>query len=99
MNEQHKPEHDLFPTLCYWLPFIWASQVALVVKNSPANARDVRGTASIPGLGRFPGGGHGNPLQYSRLKNPHGQRSLAGSCLEALVKVMTLPEKLSLPLS
>ena len=32
----------------------------------------------IPGLGRSPGGGHGNPLQYSCLGNPHGQRSLAG---------------------
>ena len=32
----------------------------------------------IPGLGRFPGGGHGNPLWYSCLENPHGQRSLAG---------------------
>ena len=32
----------------------------------------------IPRLGRFPGGGHGNPLQYSCLENPHGQRSLAG---------------------
>ena len=34
--------------------------------------------SSIPGLGRSPGGGHGNPLQYSSLENPHGQRSLAG---------------------
>ena len=33
---------------------------------------------SIPGLGRSPEGGHGNPLQYSCLENPHGQRSLAG---------------------
>ena len=33
---------------------------------------------SIPGLGRSPGGGHGNPLQYSWLKNPYGQRSLVG---------------------
>ena len=33
---------------------------------------------SIPGLGRFPGGGHGNPLQYSCLENPHGQRNLVG---------------------
>ena len=33
---------------------------------------------SIPRLGRSPGGGHNNPLQYSCLKNPHGQRSLAG---------------------
>ena len=32
----------------------------------------------IPGLGRSPGRGHGNPLQYSFLQNPHGQRSLAG---------------------
>ena len=32
----------------------------------------------IPGLGRSPGGGNGNPLQYSGLENPHGQRSLAG---------------------
>ena len=40
-----------------------ASQVALVVKNPPANAGDVRDMGSIPGLGRFPGGGNGNPLQ------------------------------------
>ena len=33
---------------------------------------------SIPGLGRPPGGGYGNPLEYSCLENPHGQRSLAG---------------------
>ena len=33
---------------------------------------------SIPGLGRSPGGGRGNPLWYSRLENPHGQRNLAG---------------------
>ena len=46
-----------------------ASQVALVVlKNPPANAEDVRDTGSVPGLGRSPGGGHGNPLQYSCLE-------------------------------
>jgi len=39
-----------------------ASQVVLVVKNPPANAGDVRDKGSIPGLGRSPGGGHGNPL-------------------------------------
>ena len=38
-----------------------------VVKNLPANVED---TVSIPGLGRSPGGGHGNPLQYSWLENP-----------------------------
>ena len=46
-----------------------ASQVALVVKNPPPNAGDVRNTRSIPGSGRSPGGGHGNPLQYSCLEN------------------------------
>ena len=44
--------------------------VALVVKNLPAHSGDVRDVGSIPGLGRFPGGGHGNPLQYSCLENP-----------------------------
>ena len=40
-----------------------------VVNNLPANARDTRDTGSIPGSGRFLGGGHGNPLQYSCLEN------------------------------
>ena len=55
-----------------------ASQVALVVKNLPANAGDIREVGLIPGLGRSPGGGHGNPIQYSWPENPHGQRSLMG---------------------
>ena len=46
-----------------------ASRVALVVKNPPANAGDIRDTGLIPGSGRSPGGGHGNPLQYSCLEN------------------------------
>ena len=41
----------------------WASHMALVVKNPPANEGDVKDTSSTPGLGRS-GGGHGNPLQY-----------------------------------
>ena len=40
-----------------------------MVKNSPANAEDVRDTGLILGSGRSPGGGHGNPLQYSCLEN------------------------------
>ena len=48
----------------------WASQVALVVKNLHANAGDLRDSGSIPGSARSPGGGHGNPLQYSCLENP-----------------------------
>ena len=47
-----------------------AFQAALVVKNLPANAGDVRDTDLISGLGRFPGGCHGNPLQCSCLENP-----------------------------
>ena len=45
------------------------SQVALLVKNPPANEGDIRDSGSIPELGRSPGGGHGNPLQYSCLEN------------------------------
>ena len=52
--------------------------MALEVKNLPANVGDVRDTGSISGLRRSPGGGHGNPLQYSCLENLHGQRSLVG---------------------
>ena len=55
-----------------------ASQVALVVKNPPANVRDVRDLGSTPGSGRSPGGGYGSPLQSSCLENSHGQRSLVG---------------------
>ena len=51
------------------ISLIEASQVALVVKNPPANAGDLRDASSVPGLGRCPGGGHGNPLQYSCLEN------------------------------
>ena len=46
--------------------------MAQTVKNA-CNAGDL---GSIPGLGRSPGGGHGNPLQYSYLENPHGKRYL-----------------------
>ena len=50
--------------------YIWASQAALVVKNLSANVGDIRDMSSIPGLGRSPGGGHSNPLQYFCLENP-----------------------------
>ena len=49
---------------------LWAFPVALVVKNPPANAGDIRVSGSIPQSGRSPGGGHGNPLQYPCLENP-----------------------------
>ena len=41
-----------------------------MIKDTPANAGDRRDVVSIPGSGRSPGGGHGNPLQYSCLGNP-----------------------------
>ena len=44
--------------------------MVLVVKNPPANAGDIRDIGSIPGSARSPGGGNGNPLQYSCLENP-----------------------------
>ena len=47
----------------------WASQVVLVVKNPPVNPGDFRDARSILGWGRAPGGGQGNPLQYSCLEN------------------------------
>ena len=51
--------------------WVWASQVALAVKNPPANAGDMRDVGSIPGSsGRSPGEGKGYPLQYSCLGNP-----------------------------
>ena len=64
-------------TVC--LPVLWlliysspsrlgASQVALVINNLPVNEGDID-SGLIPGLGGFPGGGHGNPLQYSCLEN------------------------------
>ena len=59
-------------------PHKQSSQVVLVVKNSPANAGDIRDMGSISRLGRSPGGGNGNPLQYSCHGEFHGQRSLVG---------------------
>ena len=47
-----------------------ASQVAIMVKNLPVNAGDIRGTGSIPELGRHPGRGRRNPLPYPCLENP-----------------------------
>ena len=52
--------------------------MVLVVKNLPPRAGDIRDTGSIPGSGKYPGGEHGNPLQYSCLENLYGQRSLTG---------------------
>ena len=53
----------------------WAFQLALVVKNSPANAGNVRDAGLIPGSGKSPGGEHVNPLQCSSLENPTDRRA------------------------
>ena len=53
--------------------YAWASQVAQLVKNPPASVGDARDVGSILGSGRSPGGGNGNPLQYSCLENPMGR--------------------------
>ena len=60
--------------------YICASQVALVVKNLPGNAGDIRDLGSIPGWGRYPGGRHGNPVQYSHLENPLDRGAWQAAC-------------------
>ena len=57
----------------------WASQVMLVVKNPPDKAGDGRDVGLTPGSGRSPGGGYGNPLQYSCLEDPMDR----GACKES----------------
>ena len=73
--------HSTFEEQQAWPGHFAGSSVS---KESACNAGDL---GSIPGLGRSPEGGHSNPLQYSCLENPHGQRSLAGyslwSCKES----------------
>ena len=56
--------------LTYNMATHWASQVAVVVKNLPANTEDTRDSGSVLRSGRSPGGGNGSPLQYSCLGNP-----------------------------
>ena len=60
--------------LCALLHY-WPSQVALMVKNPPANAGDIRNMGSIVGSGTFAGGQHGNLLQYPCLENPMDRRA------------------------
>ena len=59
---------------------IWACQVAPVVRNPPANARGIREVGSISVLRRSPGGGNGNPLQYSCLENPTDRGAWQAMC-------------------
>ena len=68
--------------------------MVLVVKNPPANAGDIRDTGSIPGLGRSPGRGHGNPLQYSCLENPM-DRGAGWATVYSVIKSWTGLKQLS----
>ena len=56
--------------LKYWILLHLDFPGGSAVKNLPASVGDTGDTGSIPGLGRFPGGGNGNPIQYSCLENP-----------------------------
>ena len=79
-NSLQRPRPNLFILANGFWKFLKdtsASQVALVIKNLPANAGDIRDAGLIPGSGRSPGEGNGNPLKYSCLES-HGQRSLDG---------------------
>ena len=69
-------ERKLLNIIIYNTPHCeWGYLDCSAGEEPTCNAGD---TGLIPGLERSPGGGHGNPLQYSCLENPHGQRSLAG---------------------
>ena len=60
---------------CLGLPQFGASQVALVVKNPPANTGSIRDSGLIPESGRSPERGHNSPLQYYCLKNPMDRKA------------------------
>ena len=66
-----------------------ASQVALVVKKLPANEGDTRDTGLIPGSGRYPGDGHGNPCQYSCLDKNSMCRGAWWATVHGVVKSRT----------
>ena len=68
--------------------------MALVIKNPPANAGDIRDSGSTLGSGRSPGGRHGNPLQYSCLENPMNKGAWQAT-VHGVAKSRTQPERLS----
>ena len=72
----------------------WISQGALVVKNLPANAGDIRDAGLTPGLGRSPGRGNGNPLEYSCLEN-HMDRGDCQATVHWVAKSWTQLKRLS----
>ena len=80
----------------------WASQMAPVVKNPPANTGDRRDTSLIPRSGRSPGGGHGNPLWYSCLENPMDRgasRDTAHGVAKSQTRLKPLSMHVGIPMS
>ena len=73
------------------------AQVVLVVKNPPTNAGDIRDAGSIPGLGRCPGEGNGNPPQYSCLENIMN-RGAWRATVHGVNKELDMTERLTLSL-
>ena len=71
------------------------TQLALAVKNTHVTTQETWDPGSIPGSGRFPGGGHGNPLQYSCLKNPM-HRGVWQATVRGVTKSSTWLEELSM---
>ena len=71
--------------------------MVLVVKNPPVNAGDIRDMNLIPDWGRYPGGGHGNPVQYSCLENPM-DRGAWRATVHGVAKESDTTERLTLTL-
>ena len=96
-------ECTIFPTLWFWLTAFsveileWASQVALAVNTHLPMQQAGRGTGSIPGLGRSPQGGNGNPRQYSCLGNPT-DRGAWQAVVHKVAKSQTRLKRLSMQL-
>ena len=83
---------DKETTIPVW---VWASSVAQWVKNPPARVGDTGDSGFLPGSGRSPGGGHGNPLQYSCLENPMDTGAWRAVVYGVLVKTHHLMQSLS----
>ena len=73
----------------------WASQELLTVKKLPANTGDIRNMGLIPGLGRSPGGGNGNPFQYTCLQN-YMDRDAWQAIVHMVAKTHTQLERLNI---
>ena len=76
---------NMLTDLFLFIDSLWFPGVA-VVKGLPASEEDARDTGLIPGSGRFPGEGNGNPLQYSYLENSMDRRSLVGYMESQIVR-------------